>query len=101
MASKSAVAKNEKRKAWAVRQGPIRKKLRQQSLDSKLSEEEREQAFLKLQKLPKNGSPIRVRSRCHLTGRPRGNLRKFGLSRLSFREMAHLGKIPGVIKASW
>ena len=101
MASKSAVAKNEKRKILAALQGPVRKQLRKQSLDPKLSEEAREQAFLKLQKLPKNGNPIRVRNRCHMTGRPRGNLRKFGLSRLSFREMAHLGKIPGVIKASW
>ena len=101
MASKGAVSKNEKRKVMAARQLPIRKELRKQSLDPTLSDEDREQAYRKLQKLPKNGNPIRVRNRCHMTGRPRGNLRKFGLSRLSFREMAHLGKIPGVTKASW
>ncbi|MCC7406220.1 MAG: 30S ribosomal protein S14 [Bdellovibrionales bacterium] len=101
MATKGSVVKNIRRKKLSAKQGPIRKKLREQSLDPKLSEEEREQAFIKLQKLPKNGLPIRVRNRCHLTGRPRGNLRKFGLSRMAFRELAHMGKIPGVTKASW
>ncbi|MCB0384162.1 MAG: 30S ribosomal protein S14 [Bdellovibrionales bacterium] len=101
MATLGAVVKNNRRKQLAAKQGPIRKALRKQSLDPNLSEEEREQAYVKLQKMSKNGNPIRVRNRCHLTGRPRGNLRKFGLSRLSFREMAHLGKIPGVTKASW
>lgn len=101
MATLGSVVKNNRRKKLAVKYGPIRKALRKKSLDTSLSEEERTEAFVLLQKLPRNGSPIRVRNRCAMTGRPRGNLRKFGLSRLSFRAMAHLGKIPGVTKASW
>lgn len=54
-----------------------------------------------LQKLPKNASPVRLHNRCQLTGRPRGYMRQFGLSRVTFREMALEGKIPGVKKASW
>lgn len=54
-----------------------------------------------LQKLPKNSSKIRLRNRCTLTGRPRGYIRQFGLSRITFRELASNGKIPGVTKASW
>ena len=54
-----------------------------------------------LQKLPRNSSPVRMRNRCKLTGRPRGYIRQFGLSRITFREMALNGKIPGVVKASW
>ena len=54
-----------------------------------------------LQKLPKNASPVRLHNRCQLTGRPRGYMRQFGLSRVTFREMALAGKIPGVKKASW
>ena len=54
-----------------------------------------------LQKLPKNASPVRMRNRCKLTGRPRGYMRNFGISRVTFREMANQGLIPGVKKASW
>jgi len=54
-----------------------------------------------LQKLPKNASPVRLHNRCNLTGRPRGYMRQFGLSRVTFREMALAGKIPGITKASW
>jgi small subunit ribosomal protein S14 len=57
--------------------------------------------MIALNKLPKNSSPIRLRNRCQFTGRPRGFLRKFKLSRITFREMAHMGMIPGVYKASW
>jgi small subunit ribosomal protein S14 len=57
--------------------------------------------YLGLDKLPKNASPIRLHNRCKLTGRPRGYMRKFGISRVTFREMASQGKIPGVVKASW
>ena len=63
--------------------------------------EEREAAVIKLDNLPKSSSPIRVRNRCFITGRPRGVIRRFKLSRLSFREMALNGEIPGVTKASW
>jgi small subunit ribosomal protein S14 len=54
-----------------------------------------------LQKLPRNASPVRLRNRCQLTGRPRGYMRQFGISRVTFREMALFGKIPGITKASW
>ena len=67
----------------------------------KLSEEERYAARQKLQALPRNASPVRLRNRCALTGRPRGVLSKFGLGRTKLREFAMRGEIPGVIKASW
>lgn len=54
-----------------------------------------------LDKLPKNASPVRLHNRCKLTGRPRGYMRKFGISRVTFRELASAGKIPGIVKASW
>ncbi|HOY96081.1 MAG TPA: 30S ribosomal protein S14 [Catalimonadaceae bacterium] len=57
--------------------------------------------YLGLDKLPKNASPIRLHNRCKLTGRPRGYMRKFGISRVTFRELASAGKIPGIVKASW
>jgi len=69
--------------------------------DQKLSLEDRYEARLKLQKLPRNASPVRLRNRCALTGRPRGVYRKFGLGRSKLREIAMRGEIPGVIKASW
>jgi small subunit ribosomal protein S14 len=67
----------------------------------KLSEEERMAARLKFQALPRNSSPVRLRNRCALTGRPRGTFRKFGLGRIKVREFAMRGEIPGVVKASW
>ena len=69
--------------------------------DPETSEEDFYVAQAKLAKLPRNSSPIRVRNRCSVTGRPRAVIRKFGLSRITFRELAVNGKIPGVIKASW
>jgi small subunit ribosomal protein S14 len=57
--------------------------------------------YLALDKLPRNASPVRLHNRCKLTGRPKGYMRKFGISRVTFREMASAGKIPGVTKASW
>ncbi len=67
----------------------------------RLSDEERDEARAKFQKLPRNASPVRLRNRCKLTGRPRGTFRKFGLARNKLREIAMRGEIPGVIKASW
>lgn len=101
MAKLSKVLKNKKRIALSTKYGPVRAELRAKAVDMKLSDEERLAARLKLQKLPRDTSPIRVRSRCELTGRPRGNLRKFGLSRMKFRQLAHRGAIPGVTKSSW
>ena len=69
--------------------------------DIKLSEEERYAARQKLQALPRNASPVRLRNRCALTGRPRGVFSKFGLGRSKLRDFAMRGEIPGVIKASW
>lgn len=69
--------------------------------DQSRSEEDRYQARLKLQALPRNSSPTRVRARCEITGRPRGTYRKFGLGRNKLRQAAMAGEIPGVIKASW
>ena len=69
--------------------------------DVKLGDEERHAARLKLQALPRDASPVRLRNRCALTGRPRGTFRKFGLGRSKLREHAMRGEIPGVIKASW
>jgi small subunit ribosomal protein S14 len=67
----------------------------------KLTDEERQEARLKLQALPRNASPVRLRNRCALTGRPRGTFRKFGLGRTKVREFAMRGEIPGIVKASW
>ena len=66
-----------------------------------LSEEERFAARQKLQALPRDSSPVRLRNRCALTGRPRGTFRKFGLGRIKLREFAMRGEIPGIVKASW
>jgi len=71
------------------------------TLNPKLSEEDRYAARLQLQQLPRNASPVRLRNRCALTGRPRGTFRKFGLARNKLRDIAMRGEIPGVIKASW
>jgi len=69
--------------------------------DSRASDEAREEARAKLQKLPRDASPVRLRNRCAMTGRPRGVYRKFGLGRNKLRELAMRGEVPGVIKASW
>lgn len=81
---------------WEKRQA-----LKKRSCDMHISEEERMQARTELNKMPRDSSIIRVRNRCALTGRARGFLRKFKLSRLTFREMANQGLIPGITKASW
>ena len=101
MARTSSIMKNERRRELSNKHREARKELRRQSIDPKLSAEEREAAFIKLQKMPRDGSPIRVTTRCKITGRPRGNYAKFGLSRIAFRELALDGKLPGVTKASW
>jgi len=69
--------------------------------DQKASDEARDEARAKLQKLPRDASPARLRNRCALTGRPRGVYRKFGLGRNKLRELALRGEVPGIIKASW
>ncbi len=101
MARLAAIEKNNRRKAVSTKFWKLRRELRAKFIDSKLSDQERQDAFLKLQKLPRDTSPARVINRCQLTGRPRGNYQKFGLSRLAFRQLALDGKLPGVTKSSW
>lgn len=101
MARKSAIEKNNRKAALAAKFGQFRAELRKKAVDFKLSQEEREAARVKLMSLPRDTSPNRVVNRCQLTGRPRGNYRKFGLCRLAFRKLALDGKLPGVTKASW
>jgi small subunit ribosomal protein S14 len=101
MAKKSSVLRNEKRIKMAAKQFAVRQELKAKALDPKISDEERYKARLKLQSLPRNGAKERIRNRCQLSGRPRGIYRKFMVSRIVFREMAHKGLLPGVTKSSW
>jgi small subunit ribosomal protein S14 len=101
LARKASIQKNNKRKELAKKYWKHRTELREKSVDMNLSEEERVEARKKLQALPRDTSASRVITRCELSGRPRGNYRKFGLSRIAFRKLALDGKLPGVTKASW
>lgn len=101
MAKKSLTLRNEKRKKLSVLQKAKRVKLQSIAKDESASFEERLAAQVKLSQMPRDGSPVRYRNRCSLSGRPRGNLRKFGLSRIAVRELASWGQIPGLIKSSW
>lgn len=89
MAKKSKLAKASKQQAAVDRFIDYRKEMRAKG------------DFEELGRLPKDSSPVRLRNRCMVTGRPRGYMRKFGMSRIAFRELAHKGQIPGVRKASW
>ena len=101
MAKKSSIAKQKKRERMVKTKWDKRQALKQVILDMTKPIEERLSAVDTLNKMPKNSSPVRLRNRCQLTGRARGFLRKFKLSRLCFREMANQGLIPGIVKASW
>lgn len=101
MAKKSMINREEKRRKLVAKYAPKREALLAKIRDMSLSEEERMQARLELQQLPRNASPTRLRNRCAITGRPRGTFRKFGLSRNKLREMAFRGEVPGMTKASW
>lgn len=101
MAKKSSIAKQKRREKIVKRNFEKRKELREKSKDINLSLEERMEAGLALNKMRRDTSPYRLVNRCLVTGRARGFLRKFKLSRLTFREMASSGQIPGVTKASW
>lgn len=101
MAKKSSVEKQKRREQMVKLKWDKRQELKKVIYDMNQSEEDREKARLALNKMPRDSSPIRLRNRCKLTGRPRGFLRKFKLSRLTFREMALMGMIPGVTKSSW
>jgi small subunit ribosomal protein S14 len=89
MAKRSSVARQEKRLRMVKKYEALRKELREKK------------DYVALQSLPRNSSPTRLHSRCAISGRPRGFLRKFGISRIAFRDLALQGKIPGVRKASW
>lgn len=101
MAKKSSVEKQKRRERIVKLKWDKRQALKAKSRDINISEEERHEARVALNKMPRDSSPIRLRNRCSLTGRPRGFLRKFKLSRLTFRELASMGMIPGVTKSSW
>jgi len=89
MAKKSKVAKDHKQQEMVARYAERRLELK------------KEGDYLALSKLPRNSSPTRLKNRCELTDRPRGYMRKFNMSRIAFRELAHKGQLPGVKKASW
>lgn len=101
MARKSNIARQAKREKLVALKLEKRKELKKVMLDQNASFEDKEKAMHALEKLPRNSAPVRLRNRCLLTGRPRGNYRKFGISRIKFREFAHEGLIPGVTKSSW
>ncbi len=89
MAKKSIIAREKKREKMVAKYAELRKKLKEEG------------NYEALDKLPRNALPVRLHNRCKLTGRPKGYMRKFGLCRVKFREMALEGKIPGVTKSSW
>ena len=101
MAKTSQVYRNKKRERMTARDKAKRTALKEIVMDRSLPVEDRFNASLKLAQLPRNGSRVRVRLRCELTGRSRGNYRKFKLSRIMLRDLASAGQIPGMVKASW
>jgi small subunit ribosomal protein S14 len=101
MAKLALVNREAKRRALVAKYAARRAELLAVIHDVKATEEARQEARVHLQKLPRDASPVRLRNRCSLTGRPRGTFRKFGLARNKLREIALRGEIPGVIKASW
>jgi small subunit ribosomal protein S14 len=101
MAKKSAINKNERRRKSVKRYADKRARLRAIARDRSLPPEERFQAFLKLAEMPRDGAAVRIRNRCEISGRPRGNYRKFRLSRIALRDLASIGQIPGMVKSSW
>jgi small subunit ribosomal protein S14 len=101
MAKLALINRDQKRRALVKKYAKKRAALEAIIGDSKASDEVRFEARLKLQQLPRNANPTRLRSRCAMTGRPRGFFRKFGLSRSKLREFAMRGEIPGIVKASW
>jgi len=101
MAKMAGINREQKRREMVAKFAAKRALLIAAIQNSKLSEEERAAARLKLQTLPRDSSPVRLRNRCALTGRPRGTFKKFGLGRIKLREFAMRGEIPGIVKASW
>jgi small subunit ribosomal protein S14 len=101
MAKLAVKLRDQKRRKMVEKFKVRRAQLQEIIYDSRASDEAKEEARAKLQKLPRDSSPVRLRNRCALTGRPRGVYRKFGLGRNKLRDLAMKGEVPGVIKASW
>ena len=101
MAKLAVINRQAKRVATVKKHAERRKNLLAIIRDPKATDDARDEARAKLQALPRDASPVRLRTRCAITGRPRGTFRKFGLSRNKIREIAMRGEIPGMIKASW
>ena len=101
MAKLALTLRNNKRKKMVEKFKARRAQLIEIMQDSRASDEAKDEARAKFQKLPRDSSPVRLRNRCALTGRPRGVYRKFGLGRNKLRDLALKGEVPGVIKASW
>ena len=101
MAKLALKLREQKRRKTVDKYKARRQELREMLQNPRVSDDDKETARAKLQKLPRDASPVRLRNRCALTGRPRGVFRKFGLGRTKLRELALKGEVPGVIKASW
>lgn len=101
MAKRSAIERNLKRIRLSAKFAAKRAALKAAAKDQSLSPEERFNARIKLAELPRNSAPVRQRLRCKISGRPRGNYRKFQISRIALRELANTGQIPGMVKSSW
>jgi small subunit ribosomal protein S14 len=101
MAKTSMVERNRKRQKLAKKYASRRATLKARAEDESMPQEERFQARLKLAELPRNSSPVRIRNRCEVSGRPRGYYRKLRMSRIALRELTSNGLIPGMVKSSW
>ncbi len=101
MAKKSMIAREKKRAQAVNKHSDQRKALKAVMRDPNATFDEKEQAQIRLQKLPRDASPVRLRNRCSITGRPHGYYRKFGLARNKLREATMRGDVPGLVKASW
>lgn len=101
MAKKSSIERNNKRRKMAAQYASRRARLKEIACDRSLPAEDRFEARLKLAQLPRNSSPTRIRNRCDVTGRPRAFYRKLRMSRISLRDLASQGHIPGMVKSSW
>jgi len=101
VAKKSKIAKNDQRAVIVERWAAKRLELKKALVDPNGTDESREAARVGLQKLPRDASPVRLRNRDAIDGRPRGVLSQYGISRVRFRDMAHRGELPGITKSSW
>ena len=101
MAKLAVINRQAKREALVKKYAERRKQLQAIIRDPKATDDARDEARAKLQAMPRDASPVRLRNRCAITGRPRGYFRKFGLGRNKLREFAMSGEVPGIVKASW